>query len=150
MTRKGKQDKPNWQLSFDINPDPTVGRDGQTYWKAKAIAKQGDLAYMTELELRNWSEDIGAYFKQVRSIFFDVEVNGLPEFPDMSGETSPPETADSEDVSTDLTSESHSEADTPMGEAEIQIDGDDEDYDITFYPAEGSVEDTDTPQPSLW
>ncbi len=145
----GKQ-KPNWQLSFDISPDPVIGRDGQVHRKATAIAKRGDLAYMAELELVNWSEDIAAFFEQVRSVFFDAEVNGVPEFPDMTGETPREDTDKSEEVPIETTTESHPEPDPLMEEAEIQVDGDDEDYDITFYPAEGSVEDVDTPQPSLW
>ena len=60
----GKQ-KPSWHLSFDISPNLTIGRDGEAIHKATAIAKRGDLAYMAELELVNWSEDIAAFFEQV-------------------------------------------------------------------------------------
>lgn len=76
--KHSKNDKSNWHLSFDICPDPVTGCDGQPHQKATAIARRGDLAYMAELELVSWAEDIGAFFEQGRSVFFEAEVNGLP------------------------------------------------------------------------
>ena len=130
----GKQ-KPNWHLSFDISPDLTIRRGGEAIHKATAIAKRGDLAYMAELDLVNWSEDIAAFFEQVRAVFFEAEVSGIPDFPNMA-DASP---AVDEVVEVD---EIAAEVDEP----EIPAEGDD-DYEITFYPAEGNA---DTPQPSLW
>ena len=83
MAKSTKERNSNWHLSFEISPEPIIGSDGQSVRKAMVIARQGDLAYMTELELVNWSEDIAAFFEQVRSVFFQATVDGLPEFPNM-------------------------------------------------------------------
>jgi hypothetical protein len=133
--------KPNWHLSFEINPDPVIGRDGQPRRKAAAIARHGDLAYVAELELVNWAEDIAAFFEQVRSVFFEAEINGLPAFPDMA-ESAPVETEDVEAVV-----EAGPETDEPAVETEAHEE-DEPEYDIVYYPAEG--EETDPSPPSLF
>ena len=76
--------KPDWEISFTISGEPKLATDGQVTHKATALIKQGDCAYMAELELTNWPEDIAAFFEQARPVFFDAQVNGLPDFPDMT------------------------------------------------------------------
>ncbi|MBN1137663.1 MAG: hypothetical protein JXM73_13840 [Anaerolineae bacterium] len=76
--------KPRWRLSFDLSPDMLVKSDGTTCYLATAVAQHGDFAYMAEIRLQNWSEDIAAFFALVRSAYFQAEMSGLPEFPDMS------------------------------------------------------------------
>jgi hypothetical protein len=144
-----KAEKPNWLLSFEVGPEPTIGHDGQTHYQATAVARRGDLAYVAELELTHWSEDIAAFFEQVRAVFFEAEVNGLPAFPDMTEETPAAEQDDDADVPAAVESNDALEAGNPAGETEYGEEGE-ADYDVTFYPAEGSAEETDPAQPTLF
>jgi hypothetical protein len=144
-----KAEKPNWQLSFEVSPEPTIGHDGQTHYQATAVARRGDLAYVAELELTHWSEDIAAFFEQVRAVFFEAEVNGLPQFPDMTEESAATESDDIADVPTDVESYNSPKPDNPVDETEYGEEGE-TDYDVTFYPAQGDAGETDPAQPSLF
>ena len=103
---------------------------------------------MAELELTHWSEDIAAFFEQVRTVFFEAEVNGLPAFPDMAEE--PPAAAEQEsatDMPIDVESNDAVEVDNPASEAEYDEESE---YDVTFYPAQDDAEEADPAQPSLF
>jgi hypothetical protein len=146
MASKQKaQTKPGWHLSFDVNPEVTLTRDRQPCYRATAVARHGDLAYVAELELVNWAEDIAAFFAQARSVF----VNGSPEFPDMTGETPAGQAPDEPEAPVEATQEDAPDVDGPVDDADVYEEGDAE-YDIDFYPAEDDAEETDSPQPSLW
>lgn len=135
--------KPDWEISFTISGEPQLTTDGQATYKATAIAKHGELAYMAELELTNWSEDIAAFFEQARPVFFDAQVNGLPDFPEMTEEPEPSQ----DDLPVEAEEPTPVEdiepaAGEPLPEAEADPDYD---YEVSFYPAE----DDDSSQPSL-
>ncbi|MBN1121802.1 MAG: hypothetical protein JXJ17_12040 [Anaerolineae bacterium] len=140
----GKQ-KPNWHLSFDISPELTFTRDRQPCHKATVIARHGDLAFMAELELVNWSEDIAAFFSRARSVF----TSGAPDFPDMTEEVSTAEPADSEEVMSEAEPADAPQEDTPVDETD-ELEEDSDAYEFTYYPAEGSAEEIDPAQSSLW
>jgi hypothetical protein len=135
--------KPDWEISFTISVEPQMTMDGQVTHKATALIKQGDCAYMAELELTNWSEDIAAFFEQSRPVFFDAQVNGLPDFPDMTEDKPEPSQDDLPVETEELTpDEDEAAADEPLPEAEADSDYD---YEVSFYPPE----DGDSSQPSL-
>ena len=104
--------KPGWTLSFEVSPEPTIGRDGQPRYRAAAIARRGELAYLAEIELGNWAEDIAAFFEQVRPVFFEAEVSGLPEFPEMGEEAAvePDPPADETPIEADETTPARQQA----------------------------------------
>ena len=144
-----KAEKPNWQMSFEVSPEPTIGHDGQTHYQATAVARRGDLAYVAELELTHWSQDIADFFEQVRVVFFEAEVNGLPEFPDMTEEPPAAEQIDTTDVLADVEPGDSLEVDNPAGETEYDEEGEGE-YDVTFYPAQDDAGEANPTQPSLF
>ena len=137
--------RPGWHLSFDISPNVTLTSDRQPCHRATAIARHGDLSFMAELELVNWAEDIAAFFSRARLVF----INGAPDFPDQLEEAPGAEAADSTDAPVETETDHVPLSDVPIDEEEVYEEGDDG-YDITFYPAEGSTEEVDPAQPSLW
>jgi hypothetical protein len=124
--------KLDWEISFTISSEPKLATDGQVTHEATALIKQGDFAYMAELELTNWSEDIAAFFEQSRPVFFDAQVNGLPNFPDMTEEPEPPQDNQPIEVEESTPDEDEAVTDEPLPEAETVSD-----YEVSFYPAEG-------------
>jgi hypothetical protein len=125
--------KPHWHLSFDIDPQPVMGLDGRVTRKATAIAKRGDVAFMAELELENWADDMAAFFEQAKSVFFEADTRGLPVFPEMEDENpSKPEPAP--EPQDDVPPEEDKAQPVTNGKLAHDDDGP---YQITFYPAEG-------------
>jgi hypothetical protein len=128
------KNKPHWHLSFDIDPQPVMGLDGRVTRKATAIAKRGDVAFMAELELENWAEDITAFFEQAKSVFFEADTRGLPVFPEMKADD-PPQKEPEPDPDPEDETPSEEDAPQPVTNGALPHD-DDGPYQITFYPAE--------------
>jgi len=137
--------KPGWQLSFDISPEMTLTRDRQPCHRATAIIRHGDLAFMAEVELVHWAEDIAAFFSRARAVF----TAGAPEFPDMAGEAPTADPASTGEVEGETDPEAVSTGDVPDAGGEACEESGDE-YDITFYPAGGGADGDDPAQPALW
>ncbi|MGF1506035.1 MAG: hypothetical protein ACFB51_13030 [Anaerolineae bacterium] len=126
------KNKPHWHISFDIDPQPVMTLDGRVTRKATAIAKRGDVAYMAELELENWAEDMAAFFEQAKSVFFEADTRGLPVFPEMEADDPPQQEPEAEPQDDTPPEE---EKPDPVTNGKLAHD-DDGPYQITFYPAE--------------
>lgn len=137
--------KPSWQLSFEVSPDVTLTADRQPCHRATAVARHGDLAYMAELELVNWAEDIAAFFSQARAVF----TAGAPEFPNLAEDPPPAGPADTPETPAEAGLDEAPVSDDPAGEADTFAESE-ADFDVEYYPTEGSAEETDPAQPSLW
>jgi len=133
-----KSQKPNLILTLDIDPNVMFNNASQPIHKATVVAKQGDLGYVAEIELANWSEDIAALFQQMRTTFFDAETNGLPEFPDMNEAQPAEEDAEPEEQEPESVPDTNEEA------------FNDDEYDITLYEPHGTVVDDTPTQNGLW
>lgn len=129
--------KPHWRLTFDVSSDLTVRPDGSTYYTTTAIGQHGEFAYMAEIQLHNWAQDIAAFFDQLRAAYFQVEANGLPDFPDMSTPTTPSPTANSAqpiEAAQDEAAEPQEDRPQPDAPSEPEAATETADgYDITLY-----------------
>ena len=66
---------------------------------AEVTAQRGETGYIGEFETSHLADDMAQTLKTVNAFFFEAEVSGLPDFPDMSGESTPrPEPVQSADA----------------------------------------------------
>ena len=87
MARRKKQKKPpKTIITFEIDDEVKLNAALKRVQSVTVTARRGELGYVSNVEMADFATDMLPVIKHINTVFFHAEVDGLPQFPDLTGE----------------------------------------------------------------